>query len=211
MRFLLILVLLPVIEIYFFVKIGSDIGALSTVLFTILTGFLGIAAIKYQGVSSFMQARQSVMNTSQPGIEILSNLALFISGAFLLIPGVGAQGGSLKEVFENGANKQVGLLVNSSRGILYASSGEDYVAANAILINLVFLSAFILDAYAFSTEGIVGYSLGKKDLNLFKNIVKNSFILQIIILNDIYTQYRFQKKLIIYLMLSYQQNSQFLF
>jgi len=55
--------------------------------------------------------------------------------------------------------------------------GEDFVAANAILINLVFLSAFILDAYAFSTEGIVGYSLGNKDLNLFKNIVKNSFIL----------------------------------
>jgi MATE family multidrug resistance protein len=55
--------------------------------------------------------------------------------------------------------------------------GEDFVSANAILINLVFLSAFILDAYAFSTEGIVGYSLGKKDLNLFKNIVKNSFIL----------------------------------
>jgi MATE family multidrug resistance protein len=55
--------------------------------------------------------------------------------------------------------------------------GEDFVAANAILINLVFLSAFILDAYAFSTEGIVGYSLGKKDFNLFKNVVKNSFIL----------------------------------
>ena len=55
--------------------------------------------------------------------------------------------------------------------------GEDYVAANAILINLVFLSAFILDAYAFSTEGMVGYSLGKKDLKLFKTIVKNSFIL----------------------------------
>ena len=34
-----------------------------------------------------------------------------------------------------------------------------------------------MDAYAFSTEGIVGYSLGRKDLNLFKNIVKNSFIL----------------------------------
>ena len=43
--------------------------------------------------------------------------------------------------------------------------GEDYIAANAILINLVFLSAFILDAYAFSTEGMVGYSLGKKDIN----------------------------------------------
>ena len=55
--------------------------------------------------------------------------------------------------------------------------GEDYIAANTILINLVFLSAFILDAYAFSTEGMVGYSLGKKDLNLFKTIFKNSFIL----------------------------------
>ncbi len=55
--------------------------------------------------------------------------------------------------------------------------GEDYVGANAILINLVFLSAFILDAYAFSTEGMIGYSLGKKDLKLFKSIVKNSFIL----------------------------------
>jgi MATE family multidrug resistance protein len=55
--------------------------------------------------------------------------------------------------------------------------GEDYIAANAILINLVFLSAFILDAYAFSTEGMVGYSLGKKDINLFMKIVKNSFIL----------------------------------
>jgi len=55
--------------------------------------------------------------------------------------------------------------------------GEDYIAANAILINLVFLSAFILDAYAFSTEGMVGYSLGRKDLSLFKTIVKNSFIL----------------------------------
>ena len=55
--------------------------------------------------------------------------------------------------------------------------GEDYIAANTILINLVFLSAFILDAYAFSTEGMVGYSLGKNDINLFKKIVKNSFIL----------------------------------
>jgi|TARA_B100001063_G_C16701610_1_gene522875 UPF0716 protein FxsA len=87
MKFLLILILLPAIEIYFFVKIGSEIGAISTILFTLLTAFLGIATVKYQGISSFMQARQSVMNTSQPGIEILSNLSLFISGAFLLLPG----------------------------------------------------------------------------------------------------------------------------
>ena len=87
MRLLLTIILLPVIEIYFFVKVGTQIGAISTVLFTLITATLGIGVIKYQGISSFMQARRSVMNTAQPGIEILSNLALFISGAFLLIPG----------------------------------------------------------------------------------------------------------------------------
>lgn len=45
---------------------------------------------------------------------------------FFLVPGVGAQGGSLEEVFNYGANKEVGLLVNSSRAILYAEDGEDF-------------------------------------------------------------------------------------
>lgn len=45
---------------------------------------------------------------------------------FLLVPGVGAQGGSLEEVCEYGMNDDCGLLVNSSRGIIYASDGEDY-------------------------------------------------------------------------------------
>ena len=55
--------------------------------------------------------------------------------------------------------------------------GEEFIAANTILINLIFLSAFILDAYAFSTEGIIGYSIGLKNKKLFTNVVKNSFIL----------------------------------
>ena len=45
---------------------------------------------------------------------------------FLLVPGVGAQGGSLQEVCKYGMNKDCGLLVNSSRGIIYASSDEDF-------------------------------------------------------------------------------------
>jgi orotidine-5'-phosphate decarboxylase len=51
---------------------------------------------------------------------------------FLLVPGVGAQGGSLEEVSKYGMNKECGLLVNSSRAIIYASSNEDFaqVAAN---------------------------------------------------------------------------------
>ena len=46
--------------------------------------------------------------------------------SFLLVPGIGAQGGSLEEVAENGLNDQCGLLINSSRGILYASSKKDF-------------------------------------------------------------------------------------
>ena len=87
MKFLLFIIFLPIIEIYFFVKIGSEIGPISTIVFTLLTAFLGVATIKYQGITSLMQARQSIFNTSEPGIEIFSNLILLICGIFLLIPG----------------------------------------------------------------------------------------------------------------------------
>jgi orotidine-5'-phosphate decarboxylase len=50
---------------------------------------------------------------------------------FLLVPGIGAQGGSLEEVSKYGMNKQCGLLVNSSRAIIYASSGEDFAQVAA--------------------------------------------------------------------------------
>ncbi|MDE6438060.1 MAG: orotidine 5'-phosphate decarboxylase, partial [Muribaculaceae bacterium] len=49
--------------------------------------------------------------------------------SFLLVPGVGAQGGSLEEVVRYGMTADCGLLVNSSRGIIYASSGEDFAQA----------------------------------------------------------------------------------
>jgi orotidine-5'-phosphate decarboxylase len=58
--------------------------------------------------------------------EMLEDIRQIIPDHFLLVPGVGAQGGSLKEVVKFGKNKDVGLLVNSSRGIIYASSGEDF-------------------------------------------------------------------------------------
>ncbi|MDA9126022.1 orotidine-5'-phosphate decarboxylase [Flavobacteriaceae bacterium] len=51
-----------------------------------------------------------------------------IPDSFLLVPGVGAQGGSLAEVCKYGMNAQIGLLVNSSRGIIYASTGFDFAA-----------------------------------------------------------------------------------
>ena len=49
-----------------------------------------------------------------------------VPDSFLLVPGVGAQGGSLAEVCKYGMNSDIGLLVNSSRGIIYASSDRDF-------------------------------------------------------------------------------------
>ncbi len=58
--------------------------------------------------------------------EILSDIRKIVPDNFLLVPGIGAQGGSLQDVAKYGMNKQCGLLVNSSRGIIYAGAGEDF-------------------------------------------------------------------------------------
>ena len=63
--------------------------------------------------------------------DALQKIRGIIPDAFLLVPGVGAQGGSLEEVARHGLNENVGLLVNSSRGIIYASQGDDYAEAAA--------------------------------------------------------------------------------
>jgi orotidine-5'-phosphate decarboxylase len=61
--------------------------------------------------------------------EYLKEIREIVPNSFLLVPGVGAQGGSLEEVVKYGKNDQIGLLINSSRGIIYASNGEDFADA----------------------------------------------------------------------------------
>ncbi len=63
--------------------------------------------------------------------ELIADVRKIVPDSFLLVPGVGAQGGSLEEVCRYGMNADCGLLVNSSRGIIYASSGEDFAEAAA--------------------------------------------------------------------------------
>jgi orotidine-5'-phosphate decarboxylase len=58
--------------------------------------------------------------------EQFSEIRTIIPNHFLLVPGVGAQGGNLQDVAKYGMNKDCGLLVNSSRGIIYAGSGADF-------------------------------------------------------------------------------------
>jgi orotidine-5'-phosphate decarboxylase len=58
--------------------------------------------------------------------EYFTEIRKIVPDSFLLVPGVGAQGGSLSEVCKYGMNDTVGLLINSSRGIIYASNGTDF-------------------------------------------------------------------------------------
>jgi orotidine-5'-phosphate decarboxylase len=63
----------------------------------------------------------------------LTNIRRFVPDHFLLVPGVGFQGGSLAEVSEHGLNKDCGLLVNASRAIIYASEKEDFAHEAGII------------------------------------------------------------------------------
>ena len=63
--------------------------------------------------------------------RMFEDIRKIVPDHFLLVPGVGAQGGSLEEVCKYGMNADCGLLVNSSRGIIYASNGEDFATVAA--------------------------------------------------------------------------------
>lgn len=65
-----------------------------------------------------------VVGATRP--EMLTEIRKIVPNHFLLVPGVGAQGGSLTEVAKHGMNENIGLLVNSSRGIIYAGNGPDF-------------------------------------------------------------------------------------
>ena len=78
--------------------------------------------------------------------EYLANIRRIIPNAFLLVPGVGAQGGDLKEVCQYGLNDSVGLIINASRAVIYASQGEDFAEkAGEVAQNLQKEMATILD------------------------------------------------------------------
>ena len=74
--------------------------------------------------STFVSALMYVIGATKA--EMLTRVRELAPNHFLLVPGVGAQGDSLEEVCKYGMNKDCGLLVNSSRGIIFASNGEDF-------------------------------------------------------------------------------------
>ena len=84
---LLFLIFIPVAEIYLFIKIGSQIGALSTILLIFVTAFVGIAYARYEGLNTLKSGFSQMVKNEVPAYEIISGAAIAFSALLLIIPG----------------------------------------------------------------------------------------------------------------------------
>ena len=84
---ILFLVFIPLIEIYFMIKIGAVIGAFNTILATIFTAVAGLYFVKLQGISTVYSAINSMRSNQAPMREVLGGFCLIIAAICLIIPG----------------------------------------------------------------------------------------------------------------------------
>ena len=79
--------LIPVFEIYLFIKLGGAIGALKTVLLVIITAFAGAYLARMQGMQTMYRVQTSLQQGIIPGEDLIDALLIFVAGIFLLTPG----------------------------------------------------------------------------------------------------------------------------
>ena len=84
---LLTIILIPVIEIYLLIKIGSQIGAISTILLIFLTAILGIYYARYEGINTLRAGFIQLSRNESPSYEMLSGAAIAFAAILLIIPG----------------------------------------------------------------------------------------------------------------------------
>ena len=84
---LLIIILVPIIEIYLFIKIGSQIGAFSTISLIFVTAFLGIIYARYEGFNTLKSGMSQLIKNEIPIYEIISGAALAFAAFLLILPG----------------------------------------------------------------------------------------------------------------------------
>ena len=84
---LLIIILVPIIEIYLFIKIGSQIGAFSTISLIFITAFLGIIYARYEGFNTLKSGMSQLIKNEMPIYEIISGAALAFAAFLLILPG----------------------------------------------------------------------------------------------------------------------------
>ena len=84
---LIAIILVPIIEIYLFIKIGSQIGALTTITLIFVTAILGIIYARYEGLNTLKSAFVQLIKNEIPVYEIISGAAITFAALLLIIPG----------------------------------------------------------------------------------------------------------------------------
>jgi UPF0716 protein FxsA len=84
---LLLFILMPIIEMWLLITIGSYIGALSTILLVLLTALIGIGLLRAQGFTTLWRGKEKLQQGKIPAQEIMEGIVLAVSGALLLTPG----------------------------------------------------------------------------------------------------------------------------
>ena len=84
---LLLLIGIPILEIYLFIKIGAKIGAFNTILLILITAVLGVSYAKFEGINTLKSATKNLINNLIPIYEIISGAALAIASILLILPG----------------------------------------------------------------------------------------------------------------------------
>jgi UPF0716 protein FxsA len=87
LKLFLAFTIIPFIEIYLLIKIGSYLGAFNTVVIVILTAFLGALLARYQGFQTMLRVRESLERGEMPAEELLDALLILLAGIVLLTPG----------------------------------------------------------------------------------------------------------------------------
>ena len=86
---LLSIILIPIIEIYLFIKIGSQIGAITTILLIFITAVVGVYYAKYEGLNTLKSGFLQLSKNEAPAYEIISGAAIAFAALLLIIPGFG--------------------------------------------------------------------------------------------------------------------------
>ena len=84
---LLSIILIPIVEIYLFIKIGSQIGAITTILCIIITAIVGVYYAKYEGLNTLKAGFLQLSKNEAPAYEIISGAAIALAALLLIIPG----------------------------------------------------------------------------------------------------------------------------
>ena len=84
---LLVIIGIPIVEIYLFIKIGSEIGAFNTISLIFLTAFLGIIYARYEGFNTLKSGMSQIIKNELPIYEIMSGAALAFAALLLILPG----------------------------------------------------------------------------------------------------------------------------